>query len=156
LRAEPRRVDDDTPAFVGEALRRAPGILARVHDHAQPVERLLAHREPRDRALRVGIDDGRAATLDVPMDCEATRQRALAAAALHGCHCNDGARHLPASVAKSTARDESLSDSSGLWADCLQVAVSEEAQAGRVTRAMPAEWAFPGWLAEDLKSREDA
>src|SRR5262249_10471867 len=93
LRAEARRVDDDRAARGGEMARSAAGLLGGIHDHRHATQGALALGEARDRALRISIDDGRTTSLEVPMDGEAARHRALAAATFHGGHRDDRARH---------------------------------------------------------------
>src|ERR1700730_3232399 len=75
-----------------------PAFPAGILDDAYAAKLSLACREPGNRALRVRIDNDGLASLEMPMNREATGERTLAAAAFHGCHRDDRLRHLPDSV----------------------------------------------------------
>ncbi|HMJ05989.1 MAG TPA: hypothetical protein VK474_07005, partial [Chthoniobacterales bacterium] len=51
-------------------------------------------RQSSDRALRISVNDGWAATFELPMGRQTACNRALAAAAFHRRYCDDRARHI--------------------------------------------------------------
>ena len=79
-------------------------MLGRILDDGHPAEPPFARGEAGDRALRIGIDDRRVASIKMPMNCKAACERTFAAAALHCCHRDDRA-HL--SSGSSRQRNES-------------------------------------------------
>jgi hypothetical protein len=103
FRTKARRINDDQAASGGEMARCLPGLLGCILDHRHAAEGALALGQTCNRALRIGIDDGRTAALELPMDREAACDRALAAAAFHGGHRDDRARHLSVSPLSAKA-----------------------------------------------------
>ena len=98
VRAETRCIDNDGARLPGEMVRCPPAIRGGVLNDPHAPQSALAAREARDRPLRIGIDDGGTAPFEMPVDCKAAGERALAAAALHGRYRDDRTRHLPVSL----------------------------------------------------------
>src|SRR5215468_9863398 len=98
-----RSINDDGAARDAETACRFAGVLGRVLDNGHPAEPPFARGEACDRALRIGIDDRRVASIKMPMNRKAACERAFAAAALHGCHRDDRA-HLSSGSRPPTQR----------------------------------------------------
>ena len=81
---------------------RVAGVFSRILNNRHAIERSVARRKPRDRALWIGIDDSRMAALKMPMYSKAACERTLAAAALHGSYGDDRAHSHPAPAATAT------------------------------------------------------
>src|SRR6185312_10015412 len=64
LRAEAGGIDDDWTAGGGETAGRLPRVLACILDHSDASECTLTVRQSSDRALRISVNDGWAATFE--------------------------------------------------------------------------------------------
>src|SRR5262249_41353936 len=116
LRPEARSVDNYWTCR-GEPVRRLPSVLACVLNNVDAAERPFTGRQSRDRALRIGIDNGRMLAQEMPMHSQATRNGTFAAAAFHAGDRYDRTRHL---VGLRIQSDESMRfDSIVFWAKFL-------------------------------------
>jgi hypothetical protein len=96
LRAETGCVDDDRTAVGGEILRGFPCIGCCILHHWYAAERALTPCKAGYRTLRIGIDEGRKPTGEVPMNRQATRKRTLATTTFHCCNGDDLSHGRPA------------------------------------------------------------
>src|SRR5205807_3052053 len=100
LGAKAGRVDDDGTATDDDPAGHFAGGFSCILDYGDTAERPFTGGEPRNRPLRIGIDQRGTASTKLPMHRQAACKRTLPAATFRGGHCDDRAHRLSVSSPK--------------------------------------------------------